>query len=411
MNHVRIVDNRGQYRLSTLEEGLTLIQHIKKFVIMVCMATLATSFATPVWAADPPVPPVTNAKAVALLDATTGQELYARHASLALPMASVTKLMTLYIAIEAINHHKIRLDELVPADEAAYHIAGSQIWLRPGERLSVDQMLRAIAIGSANDAAYALGTFLSGSEPQFVSVMNHTAQQLGMTHTHFVNPHGLPALDHYTTAHDLAVLGKAAVHLPLLLHYTKQWQDRTIRNGKGGKLWLINQNRLLRTYAGADGLKTGYTQQAGFCMVATAQRMGTRLVAVVLGAPTSRDRFQDAATLLTWGFQHFRTVQVIPAGAIPRSILVIQGIPSQVPLKTRGSRYFTLPITDQKKFSFQVHLPTRMMAPVHRGQVVGYIAVTRGSTEVSRVQLVASREVRKLSLGELTWEYFWKVIG
>ncbi len=387
------------------------MHHIRRFLMMVCMLALPIGFEAPVWAAAPPPPPVTTAKAVTLIDATTGQELFSRHASWELPMASVTKLMTLYITIQAIDQHKIRLDELVPADETAYHIAGSQIWLRPGERLTVDQMLRAIAVGSANDAAYALGTFVSGSEGQFVSVMNHTAQELGMTHTHFVNPHGLPAKDHYTTAHDLALLGKAAVHLPLLLHYTREWQDRTIRNGKGGKLWLINQNRLLRTYAGADGLKTGYTQQAGYCMVATAQRFGTRLIAVVLGAPTSQARFQDAAALLTWGFQHYRTVQVVPPGTIPHAVLVSQGNMAQLPLLVHGSQYLTLPIAEQQSLRVTVHLPQRIKAPVRRGQILGYVSVMQGTVEISRLNLVASRAVQKLGIGELAWDYFWKVIG
>lgn len=387
------------------------MHRMRQLVIMVCLMVLSIGFESTAWAAAPPTPPITTAKAVALIDTTTGRELYQQHASVELPMASVTKLMTLYLAIEALNQHKIRLNELVPADETAYHISGSQIWLRPGERLTVDQMLRAIAVGSANDAAYALGTFLSGSEAQFVSVMNHTAQHLGMTHTHFMNPHGLPAPDHYTTAHDLALLGQAAVHLPLLLHYTREWQDRTIRNGKGGQLWLINQNRLLRTYAGADGLKTGYTQQAGFCMVATAHRFGTRLVAVVLGAPTSKARFQDAATLLTWGFQHYRTVEVVPAAAIPHSVLVSQGKPSRVSLVIRGSRYLTLPIAEQNQMRYRVELPERVKAPVRQGQVLGYVALNQGTTEVGRLRLVAARNVRKLGLGELTWEYFWKVIG
>lgn len=387
------------------------MQRIRRLLMMMGILALAFGFESPVWAAAPPPPPVTTAKAVALVDATTGQELYASHASLELPMASVTKLMTLYIAIKAVTRHKIRLDELVPADETAYHIRGSQIWLRPGERLSVDQMLRAIAVGSANDAAYALGTYLSGSESQFVSVMNHTARHLGMTHTHFVNPHGLPAQGHYTTAHDLALLGQAAVRLPLLLHYTREWQDRTLRNGKGGTLWLINQNRLLRSYPGADGLKTGYTQQAGFCMVATAHRLGTRLIAVVLGAPTSRARFQDAATLLTWGFQHYRTVQVVPPEAIPHSVPVTQGHPSELPLVVRGSRYLTVPVSQRASIHFRVHLAHRIKAPIQRGQIMGYVTVTHGSKEVSRLDLLAARDVRKLGLTEIAWDYFWKVIG
>ena len=362
-----------------------------------------------VWAA--PAPPVVVARAAELVDATTGQVLFASHAQQELPMASVTKLMTLYIAIRAITQHKLSLDAMVPADVEAYHIGGSQIWLRPGEHLTVEQMLRAIAVGSANDAAYALGAYIGGSEPQFVAIMNQTAKELGMHHTHFANPHGLPAADHYTTAHDLALLGAAAVKFPLLLHYTSQWQDRSIRNGKGGHLWLINQNRLLRTFVGADGLKTGYTHSAGFCMVASAHRDHTRLIAVILGAPSSKLRFQDASGLLTWGFQNYRTLFIDKPSGLPQVVPVYRGVAPEVRVAMSRPLALTIPTEETERVTWRVEMARHLVAPVKYHQTVGQVVINVPHQRPVRISVWATQAIRRQRLGEVVWNYFWHIVG
>ncbi len=353
-------------------------------------------------------PPPVQAKAVELIDANSGQVLYARSAHEELPMASVTKLMTLYLCVRAIDQHKISLSDMVPVDETAYHIRGSQIWLEPGERLSVDQMLKAIAVGSANDAAYALGTFLSGSEPAFVQKMNQTAKRLGMSHTHFVNPHGLPAAGHYTTAHDLALLGQQAVKMPLLLHYTSMWEDRTIRNGKGGTLWLVNNNRLLRTYPGSDGLKTGFTMESGYCMVATAQRDKTRMIVAILGAPTAKSRLQDAAALMSWGFQNFRTTPIVGGHAVLGRVRVIHGTKPYVEAVVTGPVAITRPVTEGPVVS-EKELPQQVTAPIYRGQVLGYLVLKSQHQVIQRIPVQAKQTVGKITIPQLTWRYFWKL--
>ncbi|MHB1610142.1 MAG: D-alanyl-D-alanine carboxypeptidase family protein [Sulfobacillus sp.] len=376
------------------------------FIIMMLMVVVMTGNSV-VWAAT--APPASVARAAELVDAATGKVLFQQNANAELPMASVTKLMTLYIAVKAVVQHKVSLSSLVPADEDAYHIGGSQIWLRPGERLTVDQMLKAIAVGSANDAAYALGAYLGGSETQFVAIMNQTARQLGMMHTHFVNPHGLPARDHFTTAHDLAILGSAAVKYPLLLHYTSQWQDRTIRNGKGGSLWLINQNRLLRTYIGADGLKTGYTHAAGFCMVATARREGTRLIAVILGAPTSKLRFADAQALMTWGFLNYRTFKLATPSNLPKTLPVAHGAISSVMVALKRPVMMTVPTADWGHVSWRIETVPRLIAPVALQQEVGSVTVVVPNQPPLRIPIVATQSVRRVGFGELVWNYFWYI--
>ncbi|MCY0907032.1 MAG: D-alanyl-D-alanine carboxypeptidase [Sulfobacillus thermotolerans] len=361
-----------------------------------------------VGAQSPPGPPPINAKAAELVDANSGQVLYTKNAQQELPMASVTKLMTLYIAVRAIERHQIRLHDMVPADEEAYRIGGSQIWLEPGERLSVDQMLKAVAVGSANDAAYALGTYISGSEAGFVQQMNETAKALGMTHTHFSNPHGLPQSNHYSSAHDLAILGEKAVKLPLLLKYTSLWEDRSIRNGKGGTLWLVNHNRLLRTYPGADGLKTGFTREAGYCMVATAKKGDTRMVVAILGAPTGKIRAQDAASLLTWGFQNFRTVSIAPAHKIMGYVDVRRGVEPRVAAWVVDPVLLTLPASSGH-ISQALTLPREVQAPVRVGQALGHLEIKSGRHVIRSVPIVAAGHVARTTIGALTWKYLWKL--
>ncbi len=356
-----------------------------------------------------PVPPI-SARSVELVDGQSGHVLYEKNAHQRVPIASVTKLMTLYLAVKAINQHKIGLQELVPVSEEAYHVNGSQIWLEPGERLTVDHLLRAIAIGSANDAAYALGEYIAGSEEAFVQDMNLTARSLGMTHTHFMNPHGLNHPQHYSSAHDLGLLAERAVRMPLLLHYTRIWQDRSVRNGKGGTLWMINHNRLLRRYPGMDGLKTGYTSQAGFCIVATATRQHTRLIAVVLGAPTSKARFEAASSLLTWGFQYYHTVPVATRGSQVGTVRVRRGDARLVPAVYARDYFVTLE-RSRGPIKTSVTLLPEVEAPVRTGQVLGQVVATQGGRQIGRVPIVAQRGVRRMGWFAGAMKYLWKIAG
>jgi D-alanyl-D-alanine carboxypeptidase (penicillin-binding protein 5/6) len=365
-----------------------------------------------VWAAPGPTPvPPIAAPAAIVVDATTGQTLWAKNPDAERPIASVTKLMTLLLAVRAIERGKARWNDLVPVSLAAYRTEGSQIWLEPGEHLPLRQMLIAIAVGSANDASVAVAEYLAGSTEAFVAAMNREAARLGMTHTHFVNPHGLPAVGHYSTAADLARLGMAAVRYPALLRLTSQWEDRTIRNGRGGTLWLINQNRLLRTFPGTDGLKTGYTQAAGFCLVATAVRDGTRLLVVVLGDPSSRQRFDDATALLTWGFQNYRTVTAIAPGQILGRVTVRRGSASSVTAVPLRPVFLTVLREGSERPTVSVSLPTAIGAPVIAGQQLGWATVRLGGRQVARVPLVAARPVAALSFVRLAWRYFWQLVA
>jgi D-alanyl-D-alanine carboxypeptidase (penicillin-binding protein 5/6) len=382
--------------------------------LLLTVVWLTALGAPPVAAApvqSPLPPPTVTAKAAILVDANSGDVLWAKNPDEALPIASVTKLMTLYIALKAIHQGKASMDDWVPVSDEAYRTSGSQIWLEPGERLTMRQMLTAMAVGSANDAAVAVAEFLAGSTDQFVRVMNEEAQRLGMTHTHFANPHGLPAVEHYSTARDLARLAEAAIRMPGLLDLTRQWEDRTIRNGKGGTLWLVNQNRLLRTFPGTDGLKTGYTREAGFCLVATARRGPTRMIAVVLGAPTSRDRFDDAAALMSWGFMNFRTVPIVARGDLLGRVRVIRGIRREVAAVAGQSLNLTLPRRGGDRVTQQLELAAQVGAPVVRGARLGTLTVRVGDRVAASVPVVAGETVRAVGLPELVWRYFWRILA
>lgn len=367
---------------------------------------------TRAWAAPAPAgPPPIQAAAAIVVDASTGTTLWSRNADAPRPMASVTKLMTLLLAVQAIRLGRVHWHDRVPVSLAAYRTGGSQIWLEPGERLTLRQMLTALAVGSANDAAVAVAEFLSGSTANFVVEMNREAARLGMRGTHFANPHGLPDLAHYSTARDLALLGLAAVRHPALLRLTAQREDRTLRNGRGGTLWLINQNRMLRTFPGTDGLKTGYTRAAGFCLVVTALRGHTRLLAVILGAPTSRQRFVDATALLNWGFSNFRTRLAVSADKILGRVAVRRGRSAWVSAVALHPLYLTVRRDVSTPLTTEIALRPVVAAPVRRGQVLGWVTVAMNGKPVGRVPLIARSGIAAVSWPDLAWRYFWRLVA
>ena len=241
-------------------------------------------------------------RAAILMEPETGRVLYEKAPDERMPIASITKLMTLLLTFEAIRGGKLTLDTPVPVSEHAYHMGGSQIWLEPGEQFTLDEMLRAICVSSANDAAVAVAELVGGSEPVFVKQMNARAAELGMTNTTFRNACGLDTEGHLSTARDVAILSRYLLNTcPELLHYTGIWTD-SLRNGQ---TQLVNTNKLLRRYSGITGLKTGTTSGAGVCISASATRDGLTLIAVVLGSPSSADRFHSATTLLDYGFANY----------------------------------------------------------------------------------------------------------
>ena len=269
---------------------------------------------TPATAADFDLP----CAAAILIDEDSGTVLYEKNADDRRPIASITKVMTLLLTFEALEAGRVRLDDAVPVSEHAYHMGGSQIWLEPGEQMTLKEMLKAICISSANDAAVAVAEYIGGSETAFAEQMNARAAELGMTSTHFVNACGLDAEGHLSSARDVALMSREILlHHSEVRDYCSVWMD-TLR---GGATQLVNTNKLLKSYTGITGLKTGTTGKAGVCISASAERDGLRLIAVVLGAASGKERFQAATTLLDYGFSHFESAEAeLPADAPWRSL-------------------------------------------------------------------------------------------
>jgi D-alanyl-D-alanine carboxypeptidase (penicillin-binding protein 5/6) len=382
----------------------------KTAAILLTALQLALPGATLAAAPTVPVPQVT-APAAVLMDAASGQVLFAKAAHRPRPPASMTKLMTLLLAVEAIRRGKAGWEQPVSVSEEAWRLGGSQIWLEPGEQLSLRQMLLAVAVGSANDAAVAVGEALAGSEAAFVRQMNLQARQLGMRHTSFRNAHGLQQVGHVTTAYDLALLARRAVRHRSLLDLTRRWEDRTIRNGKGGTLWLVNPNRLLKLYPGTDGLKTGYTSQAGYCVAATAKRGNMRLIAVVMGEPNSQARWADVIRLFNYGFANYRTLGVARRGVSVGTVEVTRGERRRVAAALARELWITVPRGSEAALRRQVRLPGRVAAPVRRGQRLGELRVTAGGQVVGEVPLVAAQQVRAVSFWGLWRRAILNMLG
>lgn len=345
---------------------------------------------TPATTADFDVP----CAAAILVDEDSGTVLYEKNADARRPIASITKVMTLLLTFEALEAGKISLDDFVPVSEHAYHMGGSQIWLEPGEEMTLNDMLKAICISSANDAAVAVAEYVGGSEPAFAEMMNARAAELGMTNTHFVNACGLDEPEHLSTARDVAVMSRE-----MLLHHTEVrdycsiWMD-TLR---GGATQLVNTNKLLKSYSGITGLKTGTTGKAGVCISASAERNGLRLIAVVLGAASGKERFQAASTLLDYGFSHFESAAAeLPADA-PLSLPVERGTAESVALTYTAPERCLMPKGESSTLQIALDLPQKLAAPIRAGETVGTVKISNGSVELASYPVTAAQDVDALS--------------
>ena len=345
---------------------------------------------TPATTADFDVP----CAAAILVDEDSGTVLYEKNADARRPIASITKVMTLLLTFEALEAGKISLDDFVPVSEHAYHMGGSQIWLEPGEEMTLNDMLKAICISSANDAAVAVAEYIGGSEPAFAEMMNARAAELGMTNTHFVNACGLDEPEHLSTARDVAAMSRE-----MLLHHTEVrdycsiWMD-TLR---GGATQLVNTNKLLKSYSGITGLKTGTTGKAGVCISASAERNGLRLIAVVLGAASGKERFQAASTLLDYGFSHFESAAAeLPADAL-LSLPVERGTAESVALTYTAPERCLMPKGESSTLQVALDLPQKLAAPIRAGETVGTVKISNGSVELASYPVTAAQDVDALS--------------
>ena len=334
--------------------------------------------------------------AAVLIDEDSGTVLYEKNADERRPVASITKVMTLLLTFEALQAGKISLTDIVPVSEHAYHMGGSQIWLEPGEQLTLQEMLKAICISSANDAAVAVAEFVAGSEPAFVDAMNARAAALGMTATHFANACGLDEEGHLSSARDVAVMSREMLlHHPEVREYCTVWMD-TLR---GGKTQLVNTNKLLKSYPGITGLKTGTTGKAGVCIAASAERDGLRLIAVVLGAASGKERFDAAKTLLDYGFAHYDSAEVTLPDDAPEELPVQRGTAETAALDYAAPERLLVPKGEGSDLQTKILLPDALQAPVQQGSSVGSWQLLRGETVLQELPICAAQDVQALSFG------------
>lgn len=360
---------------------------------MVCaVAVCVCCGARPCAAEEDRMPFDVDARSAVLMDAASGEILYAKNEDEALPPASVTKVMTLLLVMEAIDGGRLSLEDTVSVSEYAASMGGSQVYLEPGEQMSVEDLLKSVVVSSANDAAVALAETVAGSEEAFVSMMNSRAAELGMEHSHFENVTGLDddTVAHLTSAEDIAIMSRALMQHETIFQYSSIWMD-TIRNGAFG---LSNTNRLIRFYSGATGLKTGSTSKAGFCISATAKRDGLHLIAVIMGSPTRDTRNEMAKKLLDWGFANY-AVYTNPAaslGELPVLGGTLDACAVEYPafscLTRKGS---------EKSITFEIVLPETLAAPVSAGEAVGQVIYRLGGTVIGQTEITAAESVARMS--------------
>ena len=343
------------------------------------------------------------AKSAVLMELSTGKVLYEQNAHEALPPASVTKVMTLLLVMEALDRGQIGWEDMVTASETAAAKGGSQVYLKVGEQMTVRDMVKAVAVSSANDCACALAEHIAGSESTFAEQMNLRAQQLGMNDTHFVNCTGLDdapeAAEHKTSAHDIAVMSRELLGKhPKIKEFTTIWMD-TLR---GGTFGLSNTNKMVRFYPGATGLKTGFTSQAGYCLSASAQRDGMELIAVVMGSATSKERFAACKSLLDRGFTQYAVVKP----QLPEEMLVQVKLGKQATVAAIGENMPILVDKGQKNaVTTEYTLEENISAPVSKGQRLGTATVKIGEQVIAQIPLLAKETVEKLGY----WDV-WKMV-
>ena len=369
-------------------------------VLIMILSLLVTMLPLPVAAAEATTVPtpafIPNCKSAVLMEASTGKVLYAHNPAEAMPPASVTKIMTLLLVMECMDTGALKWEDTVTASAHAASMGGSQIYLKEGEQMSARDLIKSVVIASANDAAVALAEHTYGSEEAFVARMNQRAAELGMTNTHFENTNGLDdtAQNHVTSAGDIAIMSRELIKHTEILEFSSTWMD-TIRDGQFG---LTNTNRLVRFYRGCNGLKTGSTAKAGFCVSVTAEREGMTLICVIMGAENRDIRNAEAQKLLDWGFATYGLF-VTEAGKLG-PIYVTGGKQDEVML-TYPRFTAVLPKGEISAVEFEVTLPKTLTAPIRRGEAVGKITYTCKGQVLGEVSVLSSETVEKITFGEL----------
>lgn len=365
----------------------------KKLVVLI----LISFFFIPCVSAEDLAP---NAKSTILIEESTGKILYEKNSDEKRAPASMTKVMSMLLIMEALDNKQISLNDEVTISQNAADMGGSQLFLQPNQTAKVEDLLKGIAVASGNDAVVAMAEKIAGSEEKFVDMMNKKAKKLGLKNTQFKNPHGLDEEGHYTSAHDMAIMAKELIKHKNILNYTSIYEEYLTKSD-GTKLWMVNTNKLVKFYKGVDGLKTGFTQTAGYCLTATAMKNNTRLISVVMGEDTSANRSTDTVNLLNYGFNSYKVNTIIKKEKNIAKVKVNKGKEDKVYIRTKENVNELLNVNEKAKKYILVPEVKNITAPVKVGEKVGILKIKYQNKVVKEVDLTVSKNIKKANLWDL----------
>ena len=338
-----------------------------------------------------------NAKSAILIEASTGEIMWEKNAHEKLAPASMTKMMSMLLVVESIDKGNLKWDQMITVSENASKMGGSQILLETGEQMSVEDLFKGVAVASGNDAVVALGEAIGGSEEMFVKMMNDRAKELGLTETNFKNPHGLDEENHYSSAHDMAMIGKELVKHKKVLEYTGIYEDY-LRKGTSKEFWLVNTNKLVRFFKGVDGLKTGYTDTAGYCLTATIEKDGMRLISVVMGEPEATTRSSETTGLINYGFSMYSLEKMLTTSSNLGNAKVYQGENEYVTLQPlKDVSILNNKNKEKRNVTYTLDIKT-IKAPVKKGEIVGKLNVIENGKTIDKIDVTVKENVKKATL-------------
>lgn len=352
---------------------------------------------------------VKYAKSAILIEPTTNKIVYENNSREQMAPASMTKMMTMLLIMEAYDNGQFKLDDMVPISKNSSSMGGSQLFLQENTEIKAEELIKGIAIASGNDAAVAMAEFIAGTTDEFVKMMNDKVIELGLTDTHFVNVHGLDDPDHYSSSYDMAQIARELLKYPKILEYTSLYEDYLVKPD-GSKIWLVNTNKLVRFYEGVDGLKTGYTSSAKYCLTATGTKNNIRFISVVMGVDTGEHRSYDTTTLLNYGFNTYKINNILKKDDIVDEVKVHKGVKSKIPMIVSEDVNDLVKKNETKEYSYKIN-KLDVKAPISKGDIIGSIEVLDNDGKVVKtVDLVSDVSVKKQSFWSLFKKFFFKYV-
>lgn len=378
---------------------------MKKFVVF--MLVIFMSFPAFIKADNLTLAP--NSKSAIMLEVSTGEILFEKNSHERLHPASMTKMMSLLLIMESIEKNIIKLDDMVTVSSNASGMGGSQILLETNEQMSVDDLIKGVTIASGNDAVVALAERIAGTEEEFVNMMNNKVKELGLNDTNFKNSHGLDAANHYSSAYDMSIIAKELVKHEKILEYSRIY-EMYLRENTDRKIWLVNTNKLVRFYNGVDGLKTGYTKEAGYCLTATAKKNDMRIITVVMGEPDSSTRNSEVTGMLDYAFSQYEIEKLLSKESIIGETLVEKGTNKYVKLvPTSDVTVLNKKINGKKNATYEVEVDN-IIAPVTKGSIVGKLHIKEDDNLTRTIDITVSEDVKRANLFELYLRYLKEIL-